>query len=64
MMICFLGSPTLMMCKPTVLADGTWALPTCDWYTDHSSGVTVSTDGGKTWSFRGSELVRLEEIAR
>ena len=43
----------VMMCKPTVLKDGAWALPTCEWYSDHSAGVTVSTDGGKTWSFRG-----------
>ena len=43
----------VMMCKPTVLADGAWALPNCEWFSDHSAGVTVSTDGGKTWSFRG-----------
>ena len=51
----------VMMCKPAVLADGTWALPTCDWYTDHSSGVTVSTDGGKTWSFRGGACIPKED---
>lgn len=43
----------VMMCKPTVLKDGAWALPTSEWQSDHSSSVTVSTDGGKTWTFRG-----------
>lgn len=41
------------MCKPIVLKDGAWALPNCEWFTDRSSGMTVSTDNGRTWTFRG-----------
>lgn len=43
----------VMMCKPTFLSDGTWALPVARWQDDHSSGMVVSTDGGKTFSLRG-----------
>jgi hypothetical protein len=53
----------VMMNKPTVLADGTWLLPTAVWaHPDHRrpalegeylSNVTASTDEGATWTRRG-----------
>ncbi len=43
----------VMMCKPIVLSSGEWALPVCPWYEEHSSGMVVSCDGGKTWTVRG-----------
>jgi hypothetical protein len=44
-----------MMCKPLVLSTGEWVLPTSLWRTqDNSAQMTVSTDGGKSWSLRGA----------
>ena len=43
----------VMMCNPIVLSSGEWALPISTWYTDASSGMVVSEDGGKTFSVRG-----------
>ena len=51
----------IAMNKPIVLSDGTWMLPTAVWrhgadlsmYEEAGSNVYVSTDKGKTWSFRG-----------
>lgn len=43
----------VMMCKPTVLSSGQWVLPVCTWYTEQSSKMVVSGDGGKTWSIQG-----------
>ena len=50
------------MNKPIVLSDGTWMLPTSVWrhgndwsmYGEIGSNVYVSTDKGKTWTFRGN----------
>lgn len=44
----------VMMCKPTVLSDGTWLLPTAIWYREGSCRVVASTDQGKTWVLRGT----------
>jgi hypothetical protein len=44
----------IMMCKPTVLSTGEWALPASTWRTtDSSARMVVSTDSGQTWSVRG-----------
>ncbi|TWU08642.1 BNR/Asp-box repeat protein [Symmachiella macrocystis] len=44
----------VMMCKPTVLTSGDWALPASTWRkTDNSAKMVVSDDQGKTWSIRG-----------
>lgn len=65
-----LGNPRriangVMMCKPTVLLNGTWLFPCAVWICaqpveDHSevaherlSGVYASTDNGQTFSWRG-----------
>lgn len=47
----------VMMCKPTVLTDGTWLLPTAIWRREGSCRVVASTDGGKTWKLRGTATV-------
>ncbi len=45
----------IMMCKPTVLSTGEWALPASTWRaTDHSARMIISTDAGETWSLRGA----------
>ncbi|NOX56000.1 MAG: exo-alpha-sialidase [Planctomycetes bacterium] len=46
--------PGIMMCKPTVLRNGTWLLPTAIWFTEQSCRVMASTDQGKTWSLLGT----------
>ncbi|MBR3087334.1 MAG: exo-alpha-sialidase [Kiritimatiellae bacterium] len=43
----------VMMCKPTVLSDGTWLLPVAHWKEAPSACVVASTDGGKTFAGRG-----------
>ena len=43
----------IMLGNPIVLSDGTWVLPTSVWFSPKSSSVTVSTDAGKTWRWRG-----------
>jgi hypothetical protein len=44
----------IMMCKPTVLSTGEWALPASTWRTtDSSARMVVSTDRGQTWAVRG-----------
>jgi len=45
----------VMMCKPTVLSDGTWALPASIWrLTKGSAQMVVSCNHGKTWEVRGA----------
>lgn len=45
----------VMMCKPTVLSDGAWALPASTWReTDNSARLVASSDEGKTWALRGA----------
>ena len=51
----------VMMCKPIVLSTGEWALPVCTWYSDNSSKMVVSEDGGKTWSVRGGANMPKED---
>jgi hypothetical protein len=58
---CLWATPRLlcdgvMMCKPLVLGDGTWALPVSFWHRREagSAGMVVSTDAGATWSERGA----------
>lgn len=43
----------VMMCKPTVRADGTWLLPVSHWYEAPSACVVASADGGKMFTERG-----------
>ncbi|WP_202927917.1 sialidase family protein [Cyclobacterium roseum] len=51
----------IMMCKPTVLSNGEWALPASTWrLTDHSARMVVSRDQGKTWKVKGSIQVPRE----
>ena len=62
------GTPRLlmdgvMMCKPTVLTTGEWALPVSSWLqTSESAKMVVSTDKGATWQVRGAVDVPREEI--
>ena len=49
--------PGIMMCKPTVLRNGTWLLPTAIWFTEQSCRVLASTDHGRTWSLLGTASV-------
>ncbi|WP_154856628.1 sialidase family protein [Cyclobacterium xiamenense] len=45
----------IMMCKPTVLRTGEWALPASTWrLTDNSARMVVSADRGKTWQLKGA----------
>jgi hypothetical protein len=45
----------VMMCKPTVLSSGEWALPISRWREhDKSAQIVVSADAGRTWSVRGA----------
>ncbi|MHB8900588.1 MAG: sialidase family protein, partial [Thermoguttaceae bacterium] len=47
----------IMMCKPTVLDDGSWLLPTAIWHREGSCRVVASSDEGKTWALRGTATV-------
>jgi hypothetical protein len=47
----------VMMCKPITLTTGEWALPVCTWYSDKSSKMVVSTDGGRTFAIRGGATI-------
>lgn len=47
----------VMMCKPTVLSDGTWLLPTAIWGGEGSCRVVASIDKGATWQLRGTATV-------
>lgn len=45
----------VMMCKPTVLSSGEWALPVSTWrLTRESAKMVVTTDKGNTWQIRGA----------
>lgn len=47
-------SDGVMMCKPVVLSDGTWALPVSFWQmTEKSAKMVASSDKGETWQVRG-----------
>ena len=50
----------VMMCKPTVLSDGTWAFPVAKWSGDQSSTMLVTEDHGKTWETRGGAVMPRE----
>jgi len=43
----------VMMGKPLVLSTGEWVFPVASRFEERSSGMVVSTDGGKTWMLRG-----------
>ena len=48
----------VMMCKPTVLSDGIWALPVSIWeIVDENAQMVISKDRGKTWEVRGGATV-------
>lgn len=51
----------IMMCKPTVLSDGTWLLPTAIWRRDQSCRIIASQDRGTTWSLRGTAGIPRKE---
>lgn len=43
----------VMMCKPIVLRNGEWLMPLAHWYDEPSACFYVSSDGGRTFAFRG-----------
>ena len=47
----------VMMCKPTVLRDGTWLFPVAQWWGRESAAVYASVDGGRTFERRGGATV-------
>jgi len=47
----------IMMCKPIVLDNGDWLLPTAIWRREGSCRVLASTDQGKTFTLRGTATV-------
>lgn len=59
----------VMMNKPCVLADGTWALPVSVWSSypklgdpaNRGAKIVVSTDGGRTFSERGKVAVPADD---
>ncbi len=60
-------APGVMMCKPIVLSDGTWAFPISDWEGRRlqtpetaTAGLWVSTDQGETFTLRGAALIPVE----
>jgi hypothetical protein len=54
----------IMMCKPTVLRSGEWAVPASTWReTDNSAKMLVSADQGATWNIRGGCNVPVEDRA-
>ena len=50
----------VMMCKPAVLADGTWLFPVSHWYGEPSACFYASSDGGRTFHMRGGVSVPKE----
>jgi hypothetical protein len=45
----------VMMCKPTVLSSGEWAMPISRWKEfEDCAQIIVSTDAGKTWARSGA----------
>jgi hypothetical protein len=57
-------APGVMMCKPTVLRDGTWVFPISDWEGRRlkspdaaTAGFWVSKDQGATFTLRGAAVV-------
>ncbi len=51
----------VMMCKPTVLKDGTWLFPVSHWFEAPSACVYASTDGGRTFTERGGVTLPKEK---
>jgi len=43
----------VMMCKPLALKDGTWLFPVSRWYQEPSACFFASTNGGRTFAYRG-----------
>ena len=50
----------VMMCKPSVLSNGTWILPVALWWGKPSSCLYASTDGGKTFTLRGGVTLPIQ----
>ena len=51
----------VMMCKPTVLADGTWLYPVARWYGAPGACFLASRDGGATFCEVGGATLPEEE---
>ncbi|MCQ2118429.1 MAG: exo-alpha-sialidase [Bacteroidales bacterium] len=51
----------VMMNKPCFLKDGTWLLPVAHWWENPSSCVYASTDGGRTFEYRGGATVPVSD---
>ncbi|MBQ7188732.1 MAG: exo-alpha-sialidase [Kiritimatiellae bacterium] len=51
----------VMMCKPLELSNGTWLLPNSNWHSEKSSGVTASSDKGKSWTAIGGASIPKED---
>lgn len=47
----------VMMNKPCFLPDGTWLMPVAHWWENPSACVYASTDGGKTFEYRGGARI-------
>ena len=47
----------VMMCKPIVLKDGSWALPISNWTEAPSSVLWISRNGGQTFEKRGGAIL-------
>jgi len=61
-------APGVMMCKPTVLNDGTWVFPVSDWEGRRletpdaaTARAWISTDHGETFTLRGAARVPVEQ---
>lgn len=52
----------VMMCKPIVLKNGEWLMPLAHWFEAPSACFYASSDGGKTFAYRGG--VTLPEDCR
>jgi len=47
----------VMMCKPTVLGNGDWLMPLAHWNEAPSACFYASTDGGRTFAYRGGATI-------
>ncbi len=53
----------VMMCKPTVLSNGDWALPVSFWHKpEASSMMVVSSNKGRKWKIKGAVRIPEESL--